>query len=167
MSRNVIQSLRQHATHFGLKGSYKLTALELAHRMSSSGIGRVSYRFLAWKTGLSVRTMIRHIARLVDLGVITKHVQRVLVHGKLVFGWNLYKVTCSVAVQSRTAPSKGGSDKVAETLPEAKTDTEKTAALEEEIRKLEKGLRLFAMPGEAREQVEQEIARLKAQLPAD
>ena len=171
MARNCITAIRMQARHYGLKGSYKLTALELAHRMSSAGVGRVSYRFLAWKTGLSVRTMIRHIARLVDLGLITKHVQRVLVHGKLVYGWNQYRLCLPVDIQSRTAPSQGGSDKVASTLPGDKTATEsnatqeRTEGLQEQIRKLEKGLRLFAMPGEARERVEQELARLKALLP--
>ena len=60
---------------------------------------------------------------------------------------------------------------MAQTLPEDKTvpsaTQDKTASLQEQIRKLEKGLRLFAMPGDARARVEQEIARLKALLPAE
>jgi DNA-binding Lrp family transcriptional regulator len=59
-----------------LKGSLKLTALELAHLASRSGVARVAYWVLAKKTGQSVRTMIRHVHRLVELGVITKQVMR-------------------------------------------------------------------------------------------
>ena len=58
---------------------------------------------------------------------------------------------------------------MAQTLPEDKTvpsaTQDKTEGIHDQIRNLEKGLRLFAMPGEARERVAQEITRLKALLP--
>ena len=103
MAINVITSVRHHATAYGLKGSYKLTMLELAHRMSSSGVGRVSYAFLAGKTGQSVRTMIRHLHRLVELQLVQKIVHRTLVSGKLVHGWNEYRWRLPLLALSRTA----------------------------------------------------------------
>lgn len=73
MSLHIISAVRHFAQ---LKGSLKFTAIELAHLASRSGYVRVSYWALAKKTGLHLRTMIRHIHRLVAMGIVVKQTIR-------------------------------------------------------------------------------------------
>jgi hypothetical protein len=73
MSLHIIAAVRPLVQ---LKGSLKFTAIELAHLASRSGYVRVSYWTLATKTGLHIRTMIRHIHQLVARGVIVKQTVR-------------------------------------------------------------------------------------------
>ena len=71
MSIHIITSVRQLPQ---LKGSLLLTALELAHRADGyNGCVSVAYSYLASKTHQSRRTAIRHIKRLIALGIITAH----------------------------------------------------------------------------------------------
>ena len=68
MSRNIIASLRQNDQ---LHGSLLLAAIELAHRANgNNGHVFMSYSLLAAKCHQSRRTAIRHVHRLLDLGII-------------------------------------------------------------------------------------------------
>ncbi len=70
MSRNIIAAVRQLPQ---LKGSLFLAAVELAHLADGySGTISASYQFLAWKIHQSRRTAIRHINRLVEMGIIKR-----------------------------------------------------------------------------------------------
>ena len=73
MSKQILAAVRPLPQ---LKGSLKLTALELAHLASHSGHVRVSYGTLARKTGQHPCTMIRHVQRLVVLGIVVKQTVR-------------------------------------------------------------------------------------------
>src|SRR6266478_7657486 len=68
MSINIIASIRKNPQ---LHGSLLLAAIELAHRADGqSGHVFMSYSLLAAKCHQSRRTAIRHIHRLLDLGII-------------------------------------------------------------------------------------------------
>jgi hypothetical protein len=69
MSKAILTAIRSQTQ---LKGSLKFTALELAHLASCSGYARVSYSTLARKTGQSIKTMIRHVQRLISMGLLVK-----------------------------------------------------------------------------------------------
>ena len=71
MSAPIIAALRQQRQ---LKESLLHTAQEIAHRASIYGVVRVSYSYLALKCHCSRRTVIRHIQRLIDAGIIRKSV---------------------------------------------------------------------------------------------
>jgi Helix-turn-helix domain len=130
MSLAIITAIRQLPQ---LKGALKFTAIELAHRASSAGHVRVAYSYLAQKTGLSVRTMIRHVQRLEDLGVLRK--QRVWISAK----------RCAVNVYLLLVRPlhRCASDNVAKNLPEPKKEEEKCGTLGDAIATLERGMRLL------------------------
>ncbi len=68
MSINIIASIRKNPQ---LHGSLLLAAIELAHRADGqSGHVSMSYSLLAGKCHQSRRTAIRHIHRLLDMGII-------------------------------------------------------------------------------------------------
>src|SRR5262249_25883809 len=71
MSSPIIAAIRQQRQ---LKESLLHTTQELAHRASIYGVVRVSYSYLALKCHCSRRTVIRHIQRLIDAGIIRKSV---------------------------------------------------------------------------------------------
>ena len=86
MSRNIIASIRKIDQ---LHGSLFQTAKELAHRADGfSGQVRMSYNMLAWKCHQSRRTAIRHIQKLISLGIIVR--ERFWRPGKK-WGINLYR----------------------------------------------------------------------------
>lgn len=133
LSRAILTAIRQHPQ---LKGSLKFTAQEIAHRASSAGFVRVSYGYLASKTGLTIQTMITHVKRLEVLGILRK--QRMWISARRC-AVNLYTLlirplhTCST-------------QKPRENLPEPGREEEKSLSLREDIRRLESGMRLLT-PG--------------------
>jgi len=122
-----------------LKGALKFTAIELAHRASSAGHVRVAYRYLAQKTGLSVRTIMRHIRRLIDLGIVEKHTTRLT---RMRCAINLYVFTIRVGSLLHTRAC----DKTSQKLPETGKGEAKWGTLRDAIRHLERGMRLLT-PG--------------------
>ena len=85
----LIQTIRQME---GLHLQYLFTAQELAimaMRQSKAGVVVIAYSQVARKIHASVRTAIRHIQRLIELGILTKHVRKV---GGW-FAWNTYTFT--------------------------------------------------------------------------
>jgi hypothetical protein len=119
-----------------LKGSLKFTAIELAHRASSSGYVRVAYSYLAQKTGLTIRTMIRHVQRLEALGILRK--QR---------GWiSVNRCAVNVYLLLVRPLHKCASDKVAQNLRDPEKGEAKWGTLGEDIETLERGMRLLT-PG--------------------
>lgn len=133
LSAHIIAAIR---THRQLKGSLKFTALEIAHRASSSGFVRVSYGYLASKTGLTIQTMITHVKRLEALGILKK--QRMWISPSRC-AVNVYHLLVR-AVPRRSTQICG------EKLPEAREERDKSLALGEEIRLAERGLQ-FLTPG--------------------
>jgi hypothetical protein len=97
---------------------------------------------MSYKTGYSRRTAINHMHKLVALRIFSKTVYR------LKFGnaFNLYKLLLPVPRLSRTIPSVGKGESAARTLPEPKTGEAKELSLEEELRRLRKGLRFLSNP---------------------
>jgi len=69
MSAIIIAALRREKQ---LQGNLKFTAIELGHLASQSGYARVSYDTLAHKTGYHKRTIIRHVHRLLAVGILVK-----------------------------------------------------------------------------------------------
>lgn len=136
MATNVITALRQQSS---LRGNTLLIATELAHRMNSSGYGRVSYQYLAWKAHCCRRTAITQIARLLDMGLIRKTVLRTP-EG---YAWNHYHYI-GPRVHTASPPVMTHGVKVVATLPEARR--EKELALGEELDRLKKGLRFLSNP---------------------
>jgi hypothetical protein len=63
-------------SHPQVKGALRFTALNIAYKCNAAHIGRVAYSYLAKRTGLHVRTIMRHVAKLVELGVLRKTVTR-------------------------------------------------------------------------------------------
>lgn len=136
MSLAIIAAIR-HQTQ--LKGALKFTAIELAHRASSAGHVRVAYSYLAQKTGLSIRTIMRHISRLIDLGIVEKHTQR-LARTRCAINRYVFTIRASVPLHARAC------DKSSQKLSETGKREAKWGTLREAIDTLERGMRLLT-PG--------------------
>jgi len=122
-----------------LKGALKFTAIELAHRASSAGHVRVAYSYLAHQTGLSVRTIMRHIRRLIDLGLVEKHTTRL---SRMRCAVNLYVFT----IRAKVALHTRACDKTSQKLSPQGREEEKFGTLGDAIATLERGMRLLT-PG--------------------
>jgi len=149
MSAHILAAIRQHPQ---LKGSLKLTAQEIAHRASSSGFVRISYGYLASKTGLHIRTMIRHVAALEVLGILRKQTMWISARRCAV---NLYTLLVRPL-------HKCASDKVSSKLPQREREEEKSLSLAEEIRRQRKALHFLTPGSPLWERTQEEIARLDA-----
>ena len=124
MAAPLIAALR---TRRDLKESLLHSAQELAHRASIYGVVRVSYGYLALKCHCSRRTVIRHIQRLVDAGIIRKSV--------LWIRGNYCEVnTYAFLLAWEKRPATGGSDKTASKFPPRTEEREKAGSLEEKQR---------------------------------
>ena len=160
MSKAIVAAIRQHPQ---LKGSLKLTAQELVHRASSSGFVRVSYGYLADKTGLTIRTMITHVHLLEGLGILRK--QKVWISATRC-AVNLYTLLIRPL-------HKCASEKISSKLPEAQKERESCAkedakygTLQADIHHWEKALR-FTTPGsEAYATTLERCERLRALVPS-
>lgn len=133
MSLSIITTIRHMPQ---LKGALKFTAIELAHRASSSGYVRIAYSYLAQKTGLTIRTMIRHVQRLEALGILRKqrvwiHVNRCAVNVYLLLVRPLHIHAC---------------DKTSQKVPDTGRGEAKWGTLGGAIETLERGMRLLT-PG--------------------
>jgi|SRR4029453_19456019 hypothetical protein len=130
MSVSIISAIRKNAN---LHGSLFQAAKELAHRADGfSGQVRMSYNMLAWKCHQSRRTAIRHIQKLLSLGIIVR--ERFWRPGNK-WGINLYRFviqwekpaqTYSGDTFSRTLPNLRGRGK------EKKEKREKFGSLKDE-----------------------------------
>ena len=152
MATPIIAALRQRQD---LKESLVHTAQELAHRASIYGVVRVSYSYLAQKCHCSRRTVIRHIQRLLDAGILRKTV--LWIRGNYC---EINTYTFRIA-WNRARPS-GGSDTTASTLPPP--EREKNSSLREELEKQKKGLRFWTPGTEQWQKTCEEIARLAGLL---
>src|SRR6516162_4769441 len=124
MSSPIIAALRQQRQ---LKESLLHTAQELAHRASIYGVVRVSYSYLAEKCHCSRRTVIRHIQRLIDAGILRKSV--------LWIRGNYCEVnTYAFLLAWEKRPATGGSDKTVSKFPPRTEEREKAGSLEEKKR---------------------------------
>ena len=151
MASPIIAAIRQRRD---LKESLLHTAQELAHRASIYGVVRVSYSYLAQKCHCSRRTVLRHVQRLVDLGIVRKTVL-----------WIRATTARSTRMPSGlpgTALAPGGSDKTTSTLPPQ--EREKSGALREELEKQKKGLRFWTPGTEQWHKTGEEITRLEGLL---
>ena len=124
-----------------LKESVLHTAQELAHRASIYGVVRVSYSYLALKCHCSRRTVIRHIQRLIDAGILRKSV--LWIKGNFC-EVNVYRFC--LAWEKRQAT--GGSDKKSPKFPPRTEEREKAGSLEEKQRLDTRGMS-FLTPGSA------------------
>jgi len=156
MSLPIITAIRQRQ-YAHLRGNTFLIATELAHRMNGQGYGRVSYQYLAWKAHCCRRTAIAQIAKLLDLGIISKTVIRT----KEGYAWNLYKYI-GQRVHTASPPATTHGAKVARTLPDP--EREKESSLRDEWERQKKGL-CFYTPGSEQWVITcEEIARLERLL---
>jgi hypothetical protein len=122
MSRDIITAIRQQSQ---LHGSLLLAAIELAHRADgNNGIVQISYSYLASKIHQSRRTAIRHINRLINLGII--RCQRFWRPGKK-WGVNRYIFLIRWEKPAQTS----NDDRMASNLPTSKNQ-EKYGSLKRE-----------------------------------
>jgi hypothetical protein len=136
MSSPIIIAIRRQSQ---LKESLTHTAIELAHRASVYGVARMSYSYLAQKCHCSRRTVIRHVQRLIDLGIIRKSV--------LWIKGNFCEVnTYAFLISWDKRPSQGGSDTTSPKFPQRPEEKEKWGSLEEKKRLDARGLS-FLTPG--------------------
>jgi Helix-turn-helix domain len=136
MSAPIITALRKQ---YQLKESLLHTAQELAHRASIYGVARVSYAYLASKCHCSRRTVMRHIQRLIDQGILAKTV--------LWIKGNLCEVnTYKFLLPWQPAPTNRGSDKMSEKFPHPPEEKEKFGSVEDKRRLDLRGLS-FLTPG--------------------
>ena len=166
MATPIIAALR---TRTDLKESLLHTAQELAHRASIYGVVRVSYSYLAQKCHCSKRTVMRHIQRLVDLGIVRKTV--------LWIRGNFCEInTYTFRIAWDTSRPKGGSDTTARKLPlpegekkaalkeEGGNPREKTNSIRDELANQKNILRSFTPGSGLWERIVEEIARLEGLL---
>jgi DNA-binding Lrp family transcriptional regulator len=149
MAAPIIAALRRRDD---LKESLVHTATELAHLASIYGKATASYDFLAAKCHCSRRTVIRHIQRLIDAGIIRKVV--IWIKGNF----------CEVnqyffLISWDKRPARGGSDKTASSLPRQKR--EKNCGVKEELENQRKGIRFLSPGSDLWQKVTEEIARLE------
>ena len=154
MASPIIAAIRQRRD---LKESVLHTAVELGHLSSVYGIARASYAYLAQKCHCSRRTVIRHVQRLLDLGIIGKTV--LWVRGDYC---EINTYTFRIAWEK--ARPRGGSDKTARNLPPQ--EREKTVSVREELANQRKALRTgWVPPGSERwEAIHERIVYLEGLL---
>ena len=122
MSKAIITAIRKNQQ---LKGSLLLTAIELAHRANGfNGHVRISYSMIAAKAHCSVRTAIRHVNRLVGMGII--RVQRFWQPNNK-WGINVYRFTIpwQKPAQNSSSAQNSNSDKASPILPTPRNSEEK------------------------------------------
>jgi hypothetical protein len=158
MSANIIAAFRNQKQ---LYPSVRFTAQEMGHLMNAQGYGRMSLRFIAWKTGRARSTIQEHIRILIEARILAKQSFRI---GPKRWAVNLYKCLIPFKQLSRTAPAqKCNIPEIGRTLPDYKTE-EKNTSIAEEIRRQKWSLRNLELSQEAQEAVLKEIARLEALL---
>lgn len=138
MSKAIIAAVRQQRQ---LRTMTRTIALEIAHRMSTSGVAQIAYSLLAAKAACSVSTAIRQVKRLVALGLFRKR-RTHTAHG---YGWNRYEYT-GPRLQRPASSATARYSNLPETLPSPAREEAKVRALGQEIRDLERGMRLLT-PG--------------------
>lgn len=154
MSRHIIQAIR-HQTQ--LRTVTRTIAIEIAHRMNSNGIGRIAYSFLAHKAACSIRTAIRHVKKLVALGLFRKRTTKAATG----YSWNVYEYTGPRA-QPPPPPITTHYANLTPSLPEA--EREKDTSVQEELDNQRKGLRFLTAGSEWWIRGQEEIARLEGLL---
>jgi Helix-turn-helix domain len=154
MASPIIAAVRRRTD---LKESVQHTLQELAHIASVYGIARVSYDYLARKAHCSRRTAIRHIQKLIDAKIIRKTV--LWIRGDFC-EINTYKFI--IAWDKRSV--RGGSDKLAPTLP--LRERGKEISVRVELDNQRKALRLgYVTPGSvAWESAQEKITYLEGLL---
>ena len=126
MATPIITAIRQR---HDLKESLLHTAQELAHLASIYGVVRVSYTYLAQKCHCSRRTVLRHIQRLIDAGIVRKTV--LWIRGNYCeINTYTFRIAWDKRVRTR------GSDKTARTLPPQ--EREKHSSVREELARQKK-----------------------------
>jgi len=149
MASPIIAALRHRRD---LKESVLHTAQELAHRASIYGVVRVSYTYLAQKCHCSRRTVMRHIARLIEANIVRKTV--IWIRGNFC-EMNQY----SFVISWDKRPHKGGSDNTSSILPPQ--EREKETSVREELAKQKKGIYFLTPRSALWQKVSEEIARLE------
>lgn len=167
MASPIITALRHRRD---LKESLLHTAQELAHLASIYGVARASYAYLALKCHCSRRTVLRHIQRLIDLGIVRKTVLWIR-------GNYCETNTYTFRIAWDTSRPQGGSDKTSRKLPppegekkaarrdEGGNPREKTSSLREELANQKNILRSLTSGSGLWERIAEEIARLEALIP--
>jgi hypothetical protein len=155
LATNIIAAIRSNTQ---VHGNKKFTAIEVAHLMNRSGYGRVAYQMIAWKTGSSRRTAIRHMTALVELGIFSKTIY-CLANG---YAINLYKCLLPLPAFYHASPATTHGDRLSPILPAPKTGEGKELSLREEIRRQRWGLDTLSLSAEARQACREELARLEA-----
>lgn len=146
MSKAILSSLRsiaQHPQYKALKGGLLFTAQELAHMADGyDGTARVSYSFLAKKTRLHPRTIIRHIHKLLRLKII--RCQRFQRHGT---HWLVNRYIFLIPWKRPVPAHLNSSDNLRQSLPEGEEkrknrDLErgKSGTIADEVRQFNRGL---------------------------
>ena len=154
MATPIIAALRQRRD---LKESLLHTAQELAHRASVYGVARVSYNYLARKCHCSRRTVMRHIQRLIDAGIVRKSV--------LWIRGNCCEVnTYAFLLAWETRRPEGV---VTQWHPIFHRQREKNSSVRAELANQQKMLRAFTPGSGLWERIREEIARLEALLAPD
>lgn len=156
MSRAIIAALRQQRQ---LRTMTRTIAIEIAHRMSSSGMGRIAYRFLADKAACSVRTAIRHVKRLVALGLFRKR----HTHTPAGYGWNVYEYT-GPRLARPPAPATTRYDWLAPKFPPPAKEEEKVRSLREKIAKKRALLQTFTTGSRFWQWTQEDLTTLEALL---
>lgn len=139
MSRPIIAAIRKDCQ---IPRVVFFQAIELGHLASVRGVVRAAYSFLAHKWRCSLRTAIRHIKRLVELGFIEKIVTRV---DKKRCEVNTYRIAKKYLPSHKETTEQMLSDKSSKSLPPLE-EKGKFLSLSEEIRQLKLGLK-FNTPG--------------------
>jgi Helix-turn-helix domain len=130
MSKHIITAIRQQSQ---LHGPLLLAAIELAHRADgNNGIVQISYSYLASKCHQSRRTAIRHVNRLIAMGII--RCQRFWQPGNK-WGVNRY----IFLIRWEKAAQTGNGDRMSSKLPNHE-DKEKYGSLEEEKKSIQQVL---------------------------
>jgi len=124
MSKHIITAIRQQSQ---LRGSLFQTAKELAHRADgNSGIVTISYNYLASKIHQSRRTAIRHVNKLINMGII--RCQRFWQPGNR---WGVNRYIFLIRWEKPTPAQTRNGDRLLQNLPNHQ-NKEKYGSLREE-----------------------------------
>lgn len=138
LSRTIINAVRSLPQ---LHGSLFQAAKELAARADGmTGEVEMSYKMLGYKCHQSRRTALRHIAALLDLGIIVR--QRFWGPNNL---WGINKYTFVIRWKTPAPPPQTIGDIVASTLPN-QGERKKFGTIREQIQQERRGLRFLTNP---------------------
>ena len=168
MATPIIAALRQRDD---LKESVLHTVIEMAHRSSVYGVVRVSLRYLAQKCHCCKQTIINHLAKLIELGILSKTVIWIMGNlcetNRYTFRIAWQKTPAQVCHSQNAGPKFPHQEKREDQRAVREDEQDKAGSLRKQLANQQRMLNWLYTPGSDQwQRTCEEIARLERLLPA-